>query len=154
MKNNKSYHQTNIYIKVLADQLRRFSTNYFLMVESLAFNMLSGDIRDDIIQAFLELTNFFTIGAFDKIISEQNSSINDKQSNPNINFNELNDKGFIFINEDGQSLTIITCAPKVSNIYKKLDKLFNSSTKFGEDKETHLSIPDFTKMEKSEEYIQ
>ena len=28
---------------------------------------------------------------------------------------------FEFINNDGQSITIITCAPKESDIYKKLD---------------------------------
>ena len=172
-KNNKSYHQINIYIKVLADQLRRFSINYYLTVENLYFNYLSGDVRFDIIQAFLELTNYFTIGAFDNILSEQSLSVNEENDNtfdeekeiinaanklslenPNINFSQLNDKGFIFINNDGQSLTIITCAPKDSDIYNKLDKLFNSSAKFGKDKENHLNIPDFTKMEKNEEFLE
>ena len=77
-KNNKSYHQINIYIKVLADQLRKFSIDYYLTVENLYFNYLPGDVRYDIIQAFLELTNFFTIGAFDNILSEQNISVNEQ----------------------------------------------------------------------------
>ena len=172
-KSNKSYHQINIYIKVLADQLRKFSIDYYLTVENLYFNYLPGDVRYDIIQAFLELTNFFTIGAFDNILSEQNISVNEQSEEsfdedkeimnatnklslekPNINFNELNDKGFIFINNDGQSLTIITCAPKDSDIYKKLDNLFNSSAKFGQDKDNHINIPDFTKMEKNEEFLE
>ena len=171
--NNKSYHQINIYIKVLADQLRRFSINAYLMVETLYNNMLSGDIRNDIIQAFFNLTNFFTIGAFDNILSEQNISFNvqeneyfdeDKElmnaanklsyENPIMNFNELKDKGFIFINNDGQSITIITCAPKESDIYKKLDKLYNSGAKFGTDKNKHLQIPDFTKMKTNEEFLE
>ena len=174
-KEHKSYHQIYIYIKVLADQLRRFSINCYLMVENLYCNRLSRDIRSDIIQAFLDLTNFFTIGAFDKIVSEQISSINNNdyndiqydeekdtkkasdklgEANKNITFQELNDKGFIFVNNDGQSLTIITCAPKNSNIYKKFEKLLNSGAKFGDDKNIHLSLPDFTKMEKNEEYLE
>ena len=80
-KEHKSYHQIYIYIKVLADQLRRFSINCYLMVENLYCNRLSRDIRSDIIQAFLDLTNFFTIGAFDKIVSEQISSINNNDYN-------------------------------------------------------------------------
>ena len=52
------------------------------------------------------------------------------------------------------SLTIITCAPKDSDIYKRLDELFNSSAKFGSDKEIHYNIPDFTKMEKTEEFLE
>ena len=172
-KVNKSYHQINIYIKVLADQLRKFSINYYLMIEILKCNGLKGDIRSDIINAFLDLTNFFTIGAFDNIFSEQVLSLNSQKiiyynedeeirkavnklsvENPNINFKELNDKGFIFINEDGQSPTIITCAPKDSDIYKRLDELYNSSAKFGNDQGTHLEIPDFTKMEKTEEFLE
>ena len=172
-KDNKSYHQINIYIKVLADQLRRFSINVYLTVESLYYSMLPGDTRTDIIHAFLDLTNFFTIGAFDDIVSIQNLSLDEKNrnnfnedkeiinaanmlsmENPNINFKELNDKGFIFVNNDGQSLTFITCAPKDSDIYKKLDQLYNSGAKFGKDKSAHLSIPDFTKMEKNEEFLE
>ena len=172
-KENKSYHQINIYIKVLADQLRRFSINCYLTVENLYCSKVSTSIRSDIIGAFLELTNFFTIGAFDKILSEQNSSINDNNDiqydeekdnkkasnelekvNENINFKELNDKGFIFINNDGQSLTIITCAPKDSIIYKKFERLLNSSARFKSEENIHLSLPDFTKMKKNEEYLE
>jgi len=75
IKKNKSYHQIYIYIKVLAEQLRKFSNNHELMIETLMANKMNGEIRKDIIQAFLELTSYFTIGAFDKIISEQDSSI-------------------------------------------------------------------------------
>ena len=172
-KNNRSYHQINIYIKVLADQLRKFSINYYLMIENLNDNELPGSIRNDIIQAFMELTSYFTVGAFDEIVSEQNFSIDDKSNSnyneneelikaadklskekSNINFNELNDKGFIFVNKDGQSFTIITCAPKTSEIYKKLDLLYNSGAKFGDDKDQHIEIPDYTKMTKNEEFLE
>jgi len=135
-KSNRSYHQINIYIKVLADQLRKFSINFYLMIENLKDGNLPGSIRTDIIKAFMDLTSYFTIGAFDKILSDQDSSINnrsistefnedkelvnatDKLSEEEsvINFNELNDKALIFINEDGQSFTIITCAPKTSDL--------------------------------------
>ena len=34
IKKNKSYHQIYIYIKVLAEQLRKFSNNHELMIET------------------------------------------------------------------------------------------------------------------------
>lgn len=168
-----SYHQINIYIKVLADQLRKFSINFYLMIENLKSENLSGNIRTDIIQAFMDLTNYFTIGAFEDILSESDSSDSSNKSNTTefdennaiinslyklsekesvFNFNQLIDKALVFINEDGQSFTIITCAPKTSDIYKKLDSLFNSGAKFGEDKGKHLNIPDFTEMVKNEDF--
>ena len=173
-KSNRSYHQINIYIKVLADQLRKFSINFYLMIENLNDGELPGTIRTDIIKAFMDLTSYFTIGAFDKILSEQDSSINNRSIstvfNENkesenatnklseeesvINFNELNDKALIFINDDGQSFTIITCTPKTSPLYKKLDSLFNSGAKFEDEKNKHLTIPDFTKMVKNEEFLE
>ena len=169
-QNDKSYHQINIYIKVLADQLRKFSINHYLMIE----NTLKPKIRKDIINSFMDLTEYFTVSAFNKILSEQTSSIiinsDDKYFDENeaiekanekllneeqiINFNQLNDKAFIFINNDGQSFTIITSAPKNSEIYKNLDILYNSGAKFGEEKGKHLSIPDFTKMETNKEFLE
>jgi energy-coupling factor transporter ATP-binding protein EcfA2 len=71
-----------------------------------------------------------------------------------INFNELNDKALVFINEDGQSFSIITCAPKNSDIYLKLDSLFNSGAKFGDEKGQHVNIPDYQSMVKNEEFLE
>ena len=173
-KNNISYHQINIFIKVLAEQLRKFSNNYYLMIEALKASRVPGIIRKDIIQAFIDLTSYFTIGAFDKIISEQNISIkeisNSTDFNENearelateklsqeelvINFNMLNNKGLVCINEDGQSFTIITCAPKNSDIYLKLDELYNSGAKFGDEKNMHINIPDYNSMERNEDFIE
>lgn len=144
------------------------------MIENLKDGDLSGTTRTDIIQAFMDLTIYFTIGAFDKILSEQDSSVNNKQAssefNENIalinatdklyeeesviNFNELNNKALVFINDDGQSYTIITCAPKTSDIYQKLDSLFNSGARFGDEKDQHLTIPDFIEMLKNEEFLE
>ena len=64
-KKNRSYHQIYIYIKILADQLRRFSNDYYLMIQTLMATKVSGEIRKDIIQAFMDLTTYFTVGAFD-----------------------------------------------------------------------------------------
>lgn len=144
------------------------------MIENLKDGDLSGTERTDIIQAFMDLTIYFTIGAFDKILSEQDSSVNNKQAssefNENIalinatdklseeesviNFNELNNKALVFINDDGQSFTIITCAPNTSDIYQKLDSLFNSGARFGDEKDQHLTISDFTEMVKNEEFLE
>ena len=172
-KEYRSYHQIYIYIKILADQLRRFSYDYHLMIETLIASKLSGEIRKDIIKAFIELTNFFTVGGFDKIVSEQNTSLisnewitfNEKDvmlkaaeklsEEETINsFNQLKDKGLVCINEDGQSLTIITCAEKDSEIYRKLDNLYNSGLKIKDDKDKHIEIPDYTKMVKNEDYLE
>ena len=173
-KTNKSYHQIYIYIKVLADQLRKFTINYYLMIENIRDNELSGTIRTDIIKAFMDLTSYFTISAFDKIVSEQDCSLNNKnkyndfnednaiknaidklsEEETVINFNELNDKALVFINNDGQSFTFITCAPKNSDIYIKLDSLFNSGAKFGDEKDQHVSIPDYKAMIKNEEFLE
>lgn len=144
------------------------------MIENLKDGELSGTIRTDIIQAFMDLTIYFTLGAFDKILSEQDSSVNNKQAssefNENIalinateklseeesviNFNELNNKALVFIDNDGQSYTIITCAPKTSDIYQKLDSLFNSGARFGDEKDQHLTISDFIEMVKNEEFLE
>ena len=173
-KSNRSYHQINIYIKVLADQLRKFSINYYLMIENLRDSQLPGTTRTDIIKAFMDLTRYFTISAFDRIVSEQDSSLENKniyndfnedkaimnatdklsEQESVINFNELNDKALVFINNDGQSFTIITCAPKNSEIYIKLDSLFNSGAKFGDEKDQHVSIPDYKSMVKNEEFLE
>ena len=173
-KSNRSYHQINIYIKVLADQLRKFSINYYLMIENLRDSQLPGTTRTDIIKAFMDLTRYFTISAFDTIVSEQDSSLENKniyndfnednaimnatdklsEQESVINFNELNDKALVFINNDGQSFTIITCAPKNSEIYIKLDSLFNSGAKFGDEKDQHVSIPDYKSMVKNEEFLE
>ena len=69
-------------------------------------------------------------------------------------FNQLKDKGLVCINEDGQSLTIITCAEKDSEIYRKLDNLYNSGLKIKDDKDKHIEIPDYTKMVKNEDYLE
>ena len=165
---NKSYHQIIIYIKVLADQLRKFSNNHYLMVE----NTPKPEIRKYIIGAFMELTNYFTIGAFDKLLNEQNSCINNNSTYFNekevvekaveklteedsiINFNQLNNKAFIFINNDGQSFSIITCAPKETKLYQYLDILYNSGAKFGKDQGQHLTIPDLISMESNEQFLE
>jgi hypothetical protein len=69
-KPNKTYHQIYIYIKVLAEQLRLFTQNYYLLVQQLEQDKIKGDIRKDIIKAFMDLTSYFTTGAFDSIVSE------------------------------------------------------------------------------------
>ena len=66
-----SYHQINIFIKVLSHQLKLFSNNYYLMAETLLAGNVDGIIRINLIEAFINLTKFFTIGAFDEIVSEQ-----------------------------------------------------------------------------------
>ena len=70
-KENCTYHQINIFIKVLYHQLKLFSNNYNLMADTLHGAKIDGIIRENFIKAFLDLTKFFTIGSFDEILDEQ-----------------------------------------------------------------------------------
>ena len=70
---NCSYHQIQIFIKILAHQLKLFSNNYALMVETLYAGGIDRIIRINLINSIINLTQFFTKGAFDEIVEEQSS---------------------------------------------------------------------------------
>jgi hypothetical protein len=155
-KKNCSYHQINIFIKVLAYQFRLFSNNYYLMIESIKTGNLTGQIRIDLLNEILELTKFFTIGAFDEIVTEQGGAIFDftedrameeatkalSTKEKVINFENLKDKSLVCIDEDGQSLTILTNSSPDSKEYKNLENLLNMGKKFSKNK--RLQLIDFT----------
>ena len=132
-KDNCTYHQINIFIKVLYHQLKLFSNNYHLMAETLSAGQIDNIIRVNLIKAFLNLTKFFTIGSFDEILSEQkgtkfNYDENTMKEITNalsskekmIKFEILKDNSLICINEDGQSLTILTNSIPNSEVYINL----------------------------------
>ena len=142
-KPNSSYHQINIFIKVLAHQLKLFSNNYYLMIESIKAGNLSGEIRIDLINEILQLTKFFTVGAFDEIVTEQGGAIFDfnedrameeatkalSTKEKVVNFDNLKDKSLVCIDEDSQGLTIITNSPSSSQEYIKMENLLNMFNK-------------------------
>ena len=70
---NPTYYQIIIFINILGTELKKFSENQFLS----AFNILSlGDkdlhsIRSLIVKNFINITKYFTQGAFDDILKSQ-----------------------------------------------------------------------------------
>ena len=150
-KNNCTYHQINIFIKVLCHQLKLFSNNYYLMAETLYAAEINSIIRVNLINAFLNLTKFFTIGAFDEILSEQKSSkfnydentikeiTNELSSREKIiKFEILKNNSLICINEDGQSLTILTNSIPNSEEYINLENLLNMGRNVTGKEKLHL----------------
>ena len=150
-KDNCTYHQINIFIKVLCHQLKLFSNNYHLMAETLSAGQIDKIIRVNLINAFLNLTKFFTVGAFDEILSEQKgikfnydentmkeitNALNSKEKI--IKFEILKDNSLICINEDGQSLTILTNSKPNSEEYINLENLLNMGRNVTGEKRLHL----------------
>ena len=83
-----TYYQITTFINVLANQLIQFNRNYFLsactILDTGRFNNCS--IRSLIINKFIELTRYFTKGAFTELLNEQeavqtlmNSKYNEKE---------------------------------------------------------------------------
>ena len=152
---NCSYHQINIFIKVLYHQLYLFSNNHALMAETLYAAVINGEkidhkIRLNLVESILNLTKFFTIGAFDEILKEQKGTKFDYDENTmkniaqtlstdkNIKFENLKDNSLICINEDGESLTILTNSDKNSEEYKNLENLLNMGRSLTGGKKLHL----------------
>lgn len=149
-KENCTYHQINIFIKVLYHQLKLFSINYFLMPETFEMGQIDKIIRFNLVKAFLDLTKFFTIGAFDELLNEQKGTKFNYDENTikaianelsskekTINFDNLKDNSLICINEDKQSLTILTNCDKNSEDYENLEDLLNMGRK-SEEERLHL----------------
>ena len=85
---NPTYYQITTFINVLANQLIQFNRNYFLsactILDTGRFKNCS--IRSLIVRKFIELTIYFTKGAFTELLNEQegvqtlmNSKINEKE---------------------------------------------------------------------------
>ena len=70
---NPTYYQITTFINVLASQLIQFNRNYFLsactILDSGRFNNCS--VRSLIVRKFIELTRYFTKGAFTELLNEQ-----------------------------------------------------------------------------------
>ena len=70
-----TYYQITTFINVLANQLIQFNRNYFLsactILDTGRFNNCS--VRSLIIRKFIDLTKYFTKGAFTELLNEQES---------------------------------------------------------------------------------
>ena len=81
-----TYYQINTFINVLASQLIQFNRNYFLSACTIldTGNFKNCSVRSLIIRKFIDLTKYFTKGAFTELLNEQESV----QTLMNSKFNE------------------------------------------------------------------
>ena len=137
-----TYFQINNFIKVLADQFKKFSNNIYLKVNMLEERGLTS-IRHSIVSNFIKLTKYFTKGAYAELLNQQNVTLKfytssdeekvlaeeaDKLTTPSegVSFKNI-DPSLVFINEDEGSLSIISRTDNISQTeYKSLHQLFNS----------------------------
>ncbi len=76
------------------------------MAETLYAGEINGKIRENIIKAFLNLTQFFTIGAFNEIVTEQTGLISNfdeqlvkkplEKKEKMVNFENLNNMSCLY----------------------------------------------------------
>ena len=113
------------------------------MAETLYAGEINGIIRENIIKAFLNLTQFFTIGAFNEIVTEQTGLISNfdeqlvkkatdtlEKKEKMVNFENLNNNGLVCIDENGQNFTILTNSLPGSEEYKNFENLLNMGRNF------------------------
>ena len=142
-----TYYQITTFIDVLASQLKQFNRNYFLsactILDSGRFNSCS--VRSLIIKKFIELTRYFTEGAFTKLLNEQegiqilmNSKFNEKEKiekanillencvHESISFEKM-DLALIFFHggDNSNFFSIITNKNPNDKIYNDLLRLKN-----------------------------
>ena len=91
-KENCTYHQINIFIKVLYHQLKLFSINYFLIPETFDEGQINKIIKFNLVKAFLDLTKFNYDENIIKAIANELSS-----KEKTINFDNLKDNSLIVL---------------------------------------------------------
>ena len=147
-----NYYQFNIFVKVLADEFRKFYNCKGYSAETLANNGLASGIgkentiklinlRKFIIHSLIQVTKLFLIGPYENLI--KNQEINRKILNENeekkeklinnglnikidsISFDSIKPSLIVF-NEDGDSCTIITTCTEKEEEFINLERLYNS----------------------------
>ena len=138
---NPTYYQKKTFIDVLANQLILFTKDFYIKVELVNFNQISG-IRSEILNSIISSTQHFLQNAYENILKGQNISFNamneiyDEQDTIKraneilsqrkiVSFDEIK-KSFVFINEDQMSFSIITNCQKNSKEYAIYKKFINS----------------------------
>ena len=142
-----TYYQIVTFINVLANQLIQFNRNYFLsactILDTGRFDNCL--VRSLIIRKFIDLTKYFTKGAFTELLNEQEDVLNlihkkkneqekiEKANNilenfkhESISFNKM-DLALIFFHggDNSNYFSIITNKDPDDNVYKELMKLKN-----------------------------
>ena len=135
-----TYYQITSFISVLAHQLKYFTKNIYFNVQTMIDmnkkNNLS--VRVDCVKAFINITSYFTKGAYGKLLNSQDINVSLQEGNSDekimnlltdnkdiVSYDKIN-PSLIFLNDDGQSMTIICTMEKNTTEYKKLYSLYNS----------------------------
>ena len=164
---NPTFYQIKAFINILGVQLKYFSKNKFLS----AFNILSlnnkdlNSIRSCIIKNFINITKYFTQGAFDGLLKNQivtheilfsqydeekdikNAIDYLAQNNNGIFSFEKIDSSLIFFHEgEKDDFSIITNKDQNDPEYKSLLKLYNYYKK----KEDNNNLPNYKKYTQKE----
>jgi len=149
-KNNKdnkfiNYYQIRSFIDILYDEFLKFNNNIHLSANNYLFNK---HLRTYIINGFIKLSNYFTQGAFTKLINEQNiahkmlfGKYDENEDNRNGINNLATDKHsvisfdkieypLLFFHEGDNSLNFsyITNKDKNDSEYRELLTLINSQS--------------------------
>ena len=142
-----SYYQIKSFIDVFAEQLKTFSKNYILSIDSLReFRSIDlTKIRTYIIEGFINVTKYFTRAAYNKLIYEQNIAYSkrfgiydenkdiqkaiknlEKFKHNIISYDEIKSTLIFFAEKTGFFFDIITNIPKNSDEYKMYKLIWNS----------------------------
>ncbi len=135
-----TYYQISSFISVLAHQLKYFTKNIYFNVQTMKDNGKQNNlsVRADCVKAFINITSYFTKGAYGKLLNSQDINVSLQEGNSDekiinlltdnkdiVSYDKIN-PSLIFLNNDGQSMTIICTMDKNSTEYKKLYSLYNS----------------------------
>ena len=144
---NPTYYQVNSFINVLASQLILFNQNYYLSPCTLinTRNFKNCKVRSMIVKKFIDLTGYFTKGAFSQLIKEQeniqielqkkyeeeekiqeSNSILENYEHDSISFDKM-DLSLVLFHGGNNSVgfSIITNKNPEDNEYKELLNLLN-----------------------------
>ena len=140
-----AYYQIGSFISVLAHQLKYFSKNVYFDVQIMKENGKQRDlsVRVDFVKACIKITAYFTKDAYGRLLNSQEVNIALQEGNSDekainmltdnkdiISYDKIN-PSLIFLNDDGQSMTIICTRYKENTVYI-MGKLGSSTIKYGD----------------------
>ena len=162
-----TYYQITTFINVLASQLIQFNRNYFLsacsILDSGRFHNCC--VRSLIVKKFIELTSYFTKGAFTELLNEQEivqtlmqskgkekekiekaNKLLEECKHDSISFNNMNNLALVFFHggDNSNFFSIITNKKTNKQTYKDLLNLKNFQS--GNDIINQINIKDKNKL--------
>ena len=145
---NPTFYQINAFINILGDQLKCFSKDIYLTSEQLGLIEQAKSrnnlkiLREFAVESFIDITRYFTKSAYDNLLNSQEITYESQEGKFNeeesikqainlltqkeiVSFDKVK-PSLIFINEDMQSISIITTCERNEPEYKNLKDLYNS----------------------------